>query len=84
MSVRVSVMCCGSAYSSSRVDFWEVWIYGDDSSQSQSSIGDLGISLRLRGRVVRICVREVSLTLVCGSVCENGCVVDGICATAVD
>ena len=49
--------------------------------------GDL---LGLRGRVVRICVREVSLTLVsfthlilvCGSAYQNGCVVDGTCATA--
>ena len=29
--------------------------------------------------MVRICVREVS---VCGSAYENGCVVDGTCATA--
>ena len=42
--------------------------------------------------MVRICVREVSLTLVsfthlmnvCGSAYENGCVVDGTCATAAD
>ena len=40
--------------------------------------------------MVRVCVREVSLTLVsfthltlvCGSAYENGCVVDGMCATA--
>ena len=34
--------------------------------------------------MVRICVREVSLTLVsvCGSTSENGGVVDGNCATA--
>ena len=44
--------------------------------------------------MVRICVREVSLTLVsfthssyigmnvCGSAYENGCVVNGTCATA--
>ena len=48
-------------------------------------------------RVVRLCVREVSLTLisfthdtiiigmnVCGSAYENWCVVDGMCATAAD
>ena len=77
------------------VDIWEAWkikLYGDDSSQSQSSTGDLG---ELRGRVVRICVREVSLTLVsfhssyigmnvCGSAYENGCVVDDMYATAAD
>ena len=60
---------------------------------SQSSTGDLGNLLGLRGRVVRICGREVSLTLVsftryiiivmnvCGSAYENRCVVDGTCAT---
>ena len=58
--------------------------------------GIWGNLLGLRGRVVRICVREVSLTLVarfhssyigmnvCGSAYENGCVVDGTCATAAD
>ena len=53
--------------------------------------GIWGNLLGLRGRVVRICVREVSLTLVsfthlilvCDSAYENGCVVDGTCATAV-
>ena len=47
--------------------------------------------------MVRLCVREVSLALVsythlisyigmnvCGSTYENGCVVDGVCATAAD
>ena len=42
--------------------------------------------------MVRICVREVSLTLVsfthlilvCGSAYENGCVVNGTCATVAD
>ena len=46
------------------VNIWEarkITLYGDDSSQSQSSAGDLGDLLGLRGRVVRICV---SLTLV--------------------
>ena len=50
--------------------------------------GIWGSLLGLRGRVVRICVRELSLTLhgkfhssyigmnVCGSTYENGCVVD--------
>ena len=54
--------------------------------------GIWGILLGLRGRVVRICVREVSLTLVslshlilvCGSANENGCMVDGMCATVGD
>ena len=48
------------------VNIWEarkIKLYGDDSSQSQSSTGDLG-DFTLRGRVVRLCVREVSLTLV--------------------
>ena len=42
--------------------------------------------------MVRLCVREVSPTLVsfthlmnvCGSAYENGCVVDGMCAMAAD
>ena len=45
--------------------------------------------------MVRLCVREVSLKLVgfihliigmnvCGSANENGCVIDGMCATAAD
>ena len=75
------------------VDIWEarkIKLYGDDSSQSQSSTGDLGELLR--GRVVRVCVREVSLhdtgkfhigMNVCGSAYENGCVVDGTCAMGV-
>ena len=79
------------------VDVWEaqkIKVYGDDSSQPQPGIW--GNLLGLRGRVVRICVRVVSLTLVsfthlilvymnvCGSAYENGCVVDGTCATAAD
>ena len=46
------------------VNIWEaqkIKLYGDDSSHSQSSTGDLW---GLRGRVVKICVWEVSLTLV--------------------
>ena len=54
-----------------------------------------GNLLGLRGGVVGICVRVVSLTLVsfthlmvgmnvCCSAYENGCVVDGTCATAAD
>ena len=53
--------------------------------------GTWGNLLGLRGRVVRICVREVSLTLVsyihlnvCGSTYENGCVADSMCAMATD
>ena len=49
--------------------------------------GIRGILLVLRGRGVRICVREVSLTLVhfthlnvCSSAYENGCMVNGMCA----
>ena len=50
----------------------------------------------LLGRVVRICVREVykpdtgklhssyNGMNVCGSAYENGCVVNGMCATAAD
>ena len=40
------------------VNIWEAWkikLYGDDSSQSQSS--------GIEGKVVRICVRGVSLIL---------------------
>ena len=70
--------------------------YGDDSSQSQSSAGDLGNLLGLRGRVVRILLCQggkpdtgkfhssyIGMN-VCGSAYENGCVVDGKCATATD
>ena len=70
----------------------KIKLYGDDSSQSQSSTGDLGFFLlELRGRVVRLCVREVYKLdtgkfhssyigmNVCGSAYENGCVVDGMC-----
>ena len=47
------------------VDIWEarkIKLYGDDSSQSQ--LGIWGNLLGKRGRVVGVCVREVSLTLV--------------------
>ena len=82
------------------VNIWEVrkinyMVMTHPSHSPQPGIwGDL---LGLRGRVVRICVREVSLTLVsfthlifiigmnvCGSAYENGCMVDGTCATAAD
>ena len=59
--------------------------------------GICGILLGSRGRVVRICVREVSLTLVsythhnyyvgmnlCFSTYKNGCVVNGMGAMAAD
>ena len=49
------------------VDIWEagkIILYGDDSSQSQSSTRDLRELTGIEGRVVGICVREVSLTLV--------------------
>ena len=68
-------------------------LYGDDSSQSQSSTGDLGDFSGVEGQRGKIIyVREVSLTLVsfthlilvCGSAYENGCVVDGMYATAAD
>ena len=38
-------------------------LYGDGSSQSQSSTRDLGILLGLKGLVVCVCVMEVSLKL---------------------
>ena len=50
-----------------------------------------GNLLGLRGRVVRICVRDTGKfhssyihMNVCGFAYENGCVVDGTCATAAD
>ena len=50
------------------VNIWEaqkIKLYGDDLSQSQSSTGDLGEITGIEGqKVVRICVGEVSLTLV--------------------
>ena len=76
------------------VDIWEArkikLYYGHPSLSPQPGIW--GNLLGLRGRVVRICVKEVSPTLVsfthgmnvCDSTYENGCVVDGTCATAAD
>ena len=151
MSVRVSVMCCGSVQhnSSSRadlllklqeklgngferfdaldslgkssfilgselweehfdsllplvkddvVDIWEerkIKLYGDDSSQSQSSTGDLGEFTGIEGQSGKnMCQGGKPDTGkfhssyigmdVCGSAYENGCVVDGTCATAAD
>ena len=68
----------------------KIKLYGHPSLSPQPGIW--GNLLGLRGRVVIICVREVSLTLVsfthsmnvCDSTYENGCVVDGTCATAAD
>ena len=47
--------------------------------------GIWGMYCGLRGRGVRLCVREVSLTLVSFTHWyENGCMVDAMCATAAD
>ena len=80
------------------VDVWEVRkikLYGDDSSQSQSSTGDLGEFTGIVGQSGKnMCHGGKPDTGkfhssyigmgVCGSACENGCVVDGTCATAAD
>ena len=142
MSVRVSVMCCGSVqhiYSNSRADFllklqeklgngferfdaldslgkssfilgselWEehfdsllplvkdyvvdIWearkirLYGDDSSQSQSSTGDRGKNMCQGGKPDTSKFHSSYISMnVCGSAYENGCVIDGTCATAAD
>ena len=67
----------------------------DDSSQSQSSTGDLGEFTGIEGQSGKNMCQEgkpdtgkfhssyIGMN-VCGSACENGCVVDGTCATAVD
>ena len=70
--------------------------YGDDSSRSQSSAGDLGEVTGIEGQSGKnICQGNKPDTgkfhssyigmNVCGSAYENGCVVDGTaCATAAD
>ena len=67
-------------------DIWEarkIKLYGDDSSQSQSSTGDLGEFTGIEGQSGKyiMCKFHSSYTgiNVCGSA-ENGCVVDGTCA----
>ena len=80
------------------VNIWEVRkikLYGDDSSQSQSSTGDLGGFTGIEGQSGKnMCQGGKPDTGkfhssyigmdVCGSAYENGCVVDGTCATAAD
>ena len=80
------------------VNIWEVWkikLYSDDSSQSQSSTGDLGDLTGIEGQSGKnMCQGSKPDTgkfhssyigmNVCGSAYENGCVVDGMCATAAD
>ena len=71
------------------VNIWEMRklkLYGDDLSQSQSSTGDLGDVTGFEG--IGMCQggepdTDYSICMnVCCSACENGCVVDGTCATA--
>ena len=79
------------------VNIWEAWkikLYGNDSSQSQSSAGDLGEFPGIEGQSGKnMCQGGKPDTGkfhssyigmdVCGSAYENGCVVDGTyCATA--
>ena len=78
------------------VNIWEarkIKLYGDDSSQSQSSTGDLGEFTGIEGQSDKdMCQGGKPGTGkfhssyigmdVCGSAYENGCVVDGTCATA--
>ena len=70
------------------VDIWEarkVKLYGDDSSQSQFSAGDLGEFTGIEGQSGKnMCQGDtgkfhssyISMN-VCGSAYENGCMVDG-------
>ena len=63
-------------------------LYGDDSSQSQSSTGDLGDVTGFEG--IGMCQggepdTDYSICMnVCCSACEKRCVVDGTCAMAVN
>ena len=60
------------------VNIWEAWkfkLYGDDSSQS--STGDLGGFIGIEGQSGKIMG-------MCGSAYENGCVIEGMCATVAD
>ena len=79
------------------VDIWEarkIKLYGDDSSQSQSSTGEFtGIEGRsgknmCQGGKPDTGKFHSSYNIigmnVCSSAYENGCVVDGTCATAAD
>ena len=73
----------------------KIKLYGDDSYQSQSSTGDLGEFTGIEGQnSMNVCQRGKPDTgkfhssyihmNVCGFAYENGCVVDGTCATAAD
>ena len=80
------------------VDIWEarkIKLYGDDSSQSQSSTGDLGNFNGIEGQSGKIRCQggkpgtgKFHLSYigvnVCGSTYENGCAVDGMYAMAAD
>ena len=76
------------------VNIWEghkFKLYGDDSSQSQFSTGDLGDVATFEGHSgVGLCQggeadTDYSICMnVCCSACENGCVIDGMCATAAN
>ena len=77
------------------VDIWEarkIKLYGDDSSQSQSSTGDLGEFTGIEGQSGKNMCQGGKPKFhssyigmnVCGSAYENGCVVDCTCATAAD
>ena len=72
-----------------------MWVYGENIRAQQSyplsPIGDLGISLGLKCRMVRDCATEVSLALVscimryvsvAPPTLYSGCVVDGLSVTA--
>ena len=80
------------------VNIWEAWkikLYGDDSSQSQSSTGDLGEFTGIEGQSGKNMYQggkpdtgkfhsSYNGMNVCGSAYENGCMVDGTCAAAAD
>ena len=77
------------------VNIWEarkIKLYGDDSSQSQSSTGECtgiegqsGKNMCQGGKLDTGKFHSSYIGMkVCGSAYENGCVVDGTCATAAD
>ena len=70
------------------VDIWEarkIKLYGDDSSQSGGIYGQSGKNMCQGGKPDTGKFHSSYIGMnVCGSAYENGCVVDGTCATAAD
>ena len=70
------------------VNIWETCVlklYGDDSSQSQSSTRDVGDVTGFEGHSGEPDTGEFQYSSICVnaccSTCENECLVDGMCAT---